>query len=154
MKTILFVCTGNTCRSPMAEGLFRHITRGRGEYRIFSAGVGAVDGVPPSRHAVTAVRELGIDITTQPISDLIQELRDKNVERVFFATAHVLFTQIEEAISACEVMGVEVWLWTGFIKTAIAKPTFDSLGNRPMLVFRSTPEVSWQRVWFLEKRRK
>ncbi len=84
-----------------------------------------------------------IDITTQPISALIQELRAKNVERVFFATAHVLFNQIEEAISACEVMGVEVWLWTGFIKTAIAKPTFDTLGNRPMLVFRSTPEVSW-----------
>jgi exopolysaccharide biosynthesis polyprenyl glycosylphosphotransferase len=84
-----------------------------------------------------------IDISIQPISDLVVALREKNVERVFFATAHVEFNKIEEGISACEVMGVEVWLWTGFIQTAIAKPTFDSLGNRPMLVFRSTPEVSW-----------
>ncbi len=84
-----------------------------------------------------------IDISEQPIEDLVQALREKNVERVFFATAHVQFNKIEEAISACEVMGVEVWLWTGFIQTAIAKPTFDSLGNRPMMVFRSTPEVSW-----------
>jgi exopolysaccharide biosynthesis polyprenyl glycosylphosphotransferase len=84
-----------------------------------------------------------IDITQQPIEDLIQALREKNVERVFFATAHVQFNQIEEAISACEVMGVEVWLSTGFIQTAIAKPTFDTLGNRPMMVFRSTPDISW-----------
>ncbi len=84
-----------------------------------------------------------IDITQQPIGDLVIALREKNVERVFFATAHVQFSMIEEAISACEVMGVEVWLWTGFIQTAIAKPTFDTLGNRPMLVFRSTPDVSW-----------
>ncbi|MEO8427917.1 MAG: hypothetical protein ABI651_12480, partial [Verrucomicrobiota bacterium] len=48
MKTILFVCTGNICRSPMAEGLFRNTLKGRGAYRVLSAGVGAVDGQPPS----------------------------------------------------------------------------------------------------------
>src|SRR5258705_2781809 len=65
MKIILFVCTGNVCRSPMAEGLFRHTVKGRGEYRVLSAGVGAVDGLPPSEHAVRALRELGIDISQQ-----------------------------------------------------------------------------------------
>ncbi|MBI3875081.1 MAG: RpiB/LacA/LacB family sugar-phosphate isomerase, partial [Verrucomicrobia bacterium] len=65
MKTILFVCTGNICRSPMAEGLFRHAVKGRGTYRVLSAGVGALDGQPPSIHAVQALRELGIDISGQ-----------------------------------------------------------------------------------------
>jgi RpiB/LacA/LacB family sugar-phosphate isomerase len=65
MKSILFVCTGNICRSPMAEGLFRHAMRGNGEYRASSAGLGALDGQPPSTHAVTACRQLGIDITAQ-----------------------------------------------------------------------------------------
>jgi RpiB/LacA/LacB family sugar-phosphate isomerase len=65
MKTILFVCTGNVCRSPMAEGLFRHTTKGRGDYEVFSAGVGAIDGLPPSENAVRALRELGIDISHQ-----------------------------------------------------------------------------------------
>ncbi len=46
----------------MAEGLFKNAVRGRGPYRVFSAGVGAVDGQPASDHAVRALREIGIDI--------------------------------------------------------------------------------------------
>ena len=65
MKTILFICTGNICRSPMAEGLFRNAVRGRGKYKVISAGVGAVNGQPPSLHAVNALRDLGIDIAGQ-----------------------------------------------------------------------------------------
>src|SRR5258706_6862833 len=65
MKTILFVCTGNICRSPMAEGLFRHAVGGRSDYRVLSAGVGAIDGHPPSPHAIRALKELGLDISRQ-----------------------------------------------------------------------------------------
>ena len=65
MKTILFVCTGNVCRSPMAEGLFRHTVKGRGDCRVLSAGVGAIEGQPPSAYAVKALKELGIDISQQ-----------------------------------------------------------------------------------------
>src|ERR1017187_9827089 len=65
MKTILFICTGNVCRSPMAEALFRRAAAGRGEFRVFSAGLGAVDGQPPTAHSVEAMRELGMDISGQ-----------------------------------------------------------------------------------------
>src|ERR1043166_8662190 len=65
MKTILFVCTGNVCRSPMAEGLFRHAVAGRNDYRVLSAGLGAMDGQPPSPFAVEAMKEIGIDISYQ-----------------------------------------------------------------------------------------
>ena len=77
MKTVLFVCTGNICRSPMAEGLFRHVTRGRNEFRVMSAGVGAVEGLPPSEHAVRALRELGIDISKQRSRMLTPEIVDE-----------------------------------------------------------------------------
>src|SRR5882672_150680 len=77
MKTILFVCTGNICRSPMAEGLFRHAVKGRNDFRVISAGVGAVDGLPPSDHAVHALKELNIDISRQRsrmlTGDLVQQ---------------------------------------------------------------------------------
>ena len=49
----------------MAEGLFRHAVQRRSDIRVVSAGVGAVDGLPPSEHAVRALRELGIDISKQ-----------------------------------------------------------------------------------------
>ena len=74
MKTILFVCTGNVCRSPMAEGLFRHAVKGRGDFCVLSAGVGAIDGQPPSAYAVQALRELGIDISQQRSRMLTAEL--------------------------------------------------------------------------------
>src|SRR4051812_42013757 len=77
MKTILFVCTGNICRSPMAEGLFRHAVKGRNDYQVLSAGVGAVDGQAPSLHSVRALRDLGIDISSQRSRILTPELVEK-----------------------------------------------------------------------------
>ncbi|HMJ88682.1 MAG TPA: ribose 5-phosphate isomerase B [Candidatus Acidoferrum sp.] len=74
MKTILFVCTGNICRSPMAEGLFRYAVRGLGDYKVMSAGVGAVDGQPASEHGVRALREIGIDIARHRSRHLTGEL--------------------------------------------------------------------------------
>ena len=58
----------------MAEGLFRHAIKGRGEFRIVSAGLGAVDGEPPTNHSVSAMREIGIDISGQRSRALTAEL--------------------------------------------------------------------------------
>ncbi len=77
MKTILFVCTGNICRSPMAEGLFRHAVKRSGDYQVYSAGVGAVEGLPPSENAVLALRQLGIDIVRHRSRMLSSELVQK-----------------------------------------------------------------------------
>src|SRR5437867_3438452 len=74
MKTVLFVCTGNVCRSPMAEGIFRQAVQGRGNYRVISAGLGAMHGQPPSTFAVQAVKELGIDISSLRSRMLTAEL--------------------------------------------------------------------------------
>src|ERR1035437_5793047 len=74
MKTILFLCTGNVCRSPMAEGLFRHAVKGRGDFRVLSAGLGAMDGQPPTHHSVAAMRELGLDISRQRSRALTAEM--------------------------------------------------------------------------------
>jgi len=74
MKTVLFVCTGNVCRSPMAEGLLRNALKGSNRIRVVSAGVGAIDGQAPSSHAVQALLELGIDISRQRSRMLTGEL--------------------------------------------------------------------------------
>ncbi len=74
MKTFLFICTGNICRSPMAEGLFRHAMQGRTEYRGISAGLGAANGQPPSAYSVQAMKELGLDISRQRSQMLTADL--------------------------------------------------------------------------------
>jgi exopolysaccharide biosynthesis polyprenyl glycosylphosphotransferase len=84
-----------------------------------------------------------IDITLQPVSELVQAMHEGSVSRVLFAAQHVHFNKIEEAVQACETEGVEAWIAADFFQTAIARPTFDVLGGRLMLVFHSTPQVSW-----------
>ncbi|HXM74354.1 MAG TPA: sugar transferase [Chthoniobacterales bacterium] len=84
-----------------------------------------------------------IDIEKQPLSDLVEAMHRHSVARVIFAAGHSQLNRVEEAIGACEVEGVPAWLVADFIRTSIAKPDFDAFGGRPMLVFRSTPEVSW-----------
>jgi exopolysaccharide biosynthesis polyprenyl glycosylphosphotransferase len=84
-----------------------------------------------------------IDIERQPLSDLIAALHRHSVGRVIFAGGHSHMNRLQEAIAACEIEGVEAWLLADFVRTSIARPTFDVFGNRPMLVFRTTPEISW-----------
>lgn len=84
-----------------------------------------------------------IDIENQPISDLVNALHEHSVSRVIFAGGHSHLHRLQEAIAACEIEGVEAWLAADFIRTSIARPDFDVFGNRPMLVFRTTPDLSW-----------
>ena len=77
MKRLLFVCTGNICRSPMAEGLMRSFASGRKDVAIFSAGVSAPRGAPASQAAVEALAEEGVDLRSfrsQPVTeDLLEQ---------------------------------------------------------------------------------
>lgn len=79
----------------------------------------------------------------EPLAGLIQALHRHSISRVIFAGGHSHLNQLQEAIGACETEGVEAWLVADFIKTSIARPDFDVFGSRPMLVFRTTPAVSW-----------
>jgi exopolysaccharide biosynthesis polyprenyl glycosylphosphotransferase len=85
-----------------------------------------------------------IDISTQPLSALVDALHEHSVTRVIFAAAHGQLERVQAAIEACETEGVEAWMMADFIRTAIARPTFDMLGERPMLVFRTTSDASWE----------
>lgn len=70
-RRVLILCTGNSCRSQMAEGWWRHL--GGGEWDVFSAGLNPI-GVNPM--AALAMSEVGIDIsgqTSDPMSDYVRE---------------------------------------------------------------------------------
>lgn len=66
MKTIIFVCTGNICRSPMAEAFLQRILVREGlatDYVVRSAGVWAANGRPASFYAIQAMAKRGLDIS-------------------------------------------------------------------------------------------
>jgi protein-tyrosine phosphatase len=61
VKKILFVCTANVCRSPMAEAIFNALAEERDlPFRAESAGTAALEGRPLGPHAVAALEEVGI----------------------------------------------------------------------------------------------
>ena len=61
---ILFVCSGNTCRSPMAEALFKKICEERNmNVECRSAGTATFTGSPASDNSVAVMKEIGIDLT-------------------------------------------------------------------------------------------
>src|SRR5205823_2281972 len=76
VKSVLFVCTGNICRSPIAEGLFRQLIGNRKDIEVASAGVHAVRGQPPSLYAVEVCEANGVDISglrSQPLTGSLVE---------------------------------------------------------------------------------
>lgn len=80
-KNILFVCTGNTCRSPMAEALLKKMIKERfpssyGEVAIGSAGTAAYEGAPATAEAQEAVKKMGADLSAHKARAVNEKILD------------------------------------------------------------------------------
>lgn len=84
------------------------------------------------------------DLSSDDWDSFQRLLHDQAVQRVIFAARHTEFSRLATAIEMCEVRGVEAWISAGFMQTQVARPTFDMIGGKPMLVLRSTPDLSWE----------
>ncbi len=87
---LLFICTGNICRSPMAEGLARHYGHQRGIPLVASSGstLGLLDR-PAHKHAVKVMAEAGMDIRDHKSQPITGEMVD--------AADHILVMEIQHA---------------------------------------------------------
>ena len=76
IKSILFICTGNSCRSVMAEALMKKYLKEYGkEYiSVHSAGISAIDGFHPTKETVEVLKEAGADIANFRSKRLTAEL--------------------------------------------------------------------------------
>ncbi len=125
----------------------RSLKRGNVGERIILAGERAsMEGI---LNAFTPTQKLeiqvvaAIDLTTSGIEDLVEALHRHAVGRVVLAFQRIEIDKVQRAIEACEIEGVEAWLSADFIHTSTARPSYDTMSKRPMLVFRTTPELSW-----------
>ena len=104
------------------------------------------------RDQIRARSDSGVEIVTEvelnqtDLPQLVQMLHELSVNGVILSTRHAHFDRAEAVVNACELEGVEVWLVADFFKTNISRTCIDDFYGRPMLVFRSAPETSWQAV--------
>lgn len=87
-----------------------------------------------------------LDPASHSLDELPTMLHRHAVGCVVFSVTQTSFSEMEKAILACEVEGVEAWLVADFVKTSIARATVDDFHGKPLLIFRTTPDVSWQLV--------
>jgi len=107
-KTVLFLCTGNSCRSQMAEGLLRHLAGDR--FEVVSAGTRPV-GLNPG--AVEAMNEIGIDISHH---------RSKGIEEYLGQRFDYAITVCDRAKESCPTLpGAASMLHWGFDDPAAAE---------------------------------
>ena len=95
-------------------------------------------------NSVEVVGELSLGET--PVQQLVQMLHEHSINGVIISARHTYFEQVETAIKTCELEGIEAWLVADFFGTQISRARFDELLGFPLLVFRTTPETSWQGV--------
>ena len=90
---ILFICTGNTCRSPMAEGYFRSLVEKEklSNVQVSSAGTYASDGDTPSPNAIRALQKYDIDISDQRSTRLTYDLIKDSDLIIAMTESHRIF---------------------------------------------------------------
>ena len=87
-----------------------------------------------------------LDLSNTHLHNLVTLLHDHSINGVILSTRHANFDRAEAVVNACEIEGVEAWLVADFFKTHISSTTLDDFYGRPVLVFRSAPEASWQGI--------
>lgn len=107
-KSILLVCTGNSCRSVMAEGILRKYLKesGRDDIEVISAGVHAIDGMNPTKETIEVMNKEGIDVSNFKSKGLTDELIKKADLILVMASHHMddIINRVPEAAQKIHIL--------------------------------------------------
>jgi exopolysaccharide biosynthesis polyprenyl glycosylphosphotransferase len=112
--------------------------------------VGAPADTERLRAELAKVAEEGVEVVAEldpnegGIDKLVKMIHQHSPNGVLINARHTFFGQVEKVIHACEREGLESWLVADFFQTQISRTSFDTFYGKPVMVFRSAPEVSWQ----------
>jgi exopolysaccharide biosynthesis polyprenyl glycosylphosphotransferase len=87
-----------------------------------------------------------IDLQEEGLGHFIEQLHDEMVDIVVFSLEESILPQIREALLACEAEGIEAWVSADFIQTLFTRVQFDKFAGQPLLIYRTTPTISWELV--------
>ena len=93
MKTVLFICTGNTCRSPLAECMFNAMLRKHGlekEWHAQSAGTYAMSGAPASKGSLRAAQRRGLSLLSHRSQAVTRVLLDQAELIIGMGESHIM----------------------------------------------------------------
>lgn len=129
---IIFVCTGNLCRSPMAEVILKDRLGPNSRWRVESAGTIAMRGAPASREGQAAVKERGVDLTRHRSQPVTEDLVDAAEVIVVMSATHR--DQLRMQFPGC---GHKVHLLKSFDVEARSRDLEDPIGL-PLAAYRET----------------
>ena len=87
-----------------------------------------------------------IDLQEEGLGRFIEMLHDEMVDVVVFSLEESIIPRIREALLACEAEGIEAWVSADFIQTLFTRVQFDKFAGQPLLIYRTTPTISWELV--------
>jgi exopolysaccharide biosynthesis polyprenyl glycosylphosphotransferase len=99
-------------------------------------------GQPGRNFEIQAV----FDLRQEGLSRFIETLHDETVDIVVFSLDEGIMPLVREALLACEAEGIEAWVSTDFIQTLFTRVQFDQFAGQPLLIYRTTPAISWELV--------
>ncbi|HNW85471.1 MAG TPA: hypothetical protein PLP25_00790 [Candidatus Limiplasma sp.] len=139
MTDVLFVCSGNTCRSPMAAALFNALCERRGlPYRADSAGLLVADGSPASDGAFFAMKERGLSLARHVAQPVTAALAGNAKLVVGMSEAHA--ASVRERCPWARV-------------TAFQPPVRDPYGSSPAVYRATADDLASRMDWVLEQLR-
>jgi exopolysaccharide biosynthesis polyprenyl glycosylphosphotransferase len=114
--------------------------------------VGAAADTERLRRDLAKVADEGVEVVGEldpnesSIEDLVSLVHQRSPNGVLINAKHTFFGQVEKVIQVCEREGIESWLVADFFQTQLSRTSFDTFYGKPVMVFRSTPEASWQAI--------